>query len=175
MGYNTENTKWPAAALSDEAKTQIDKFFSLLDDPSDGVGNKLADEIFTTDGSLHGGGGTANGSAGTKAPSLPHIKSNMTSKADRTSQSPSPEIRKSRENAWKLIKVRHHVIQKVYAYDSDAADVMLIGTVEMVLQNDRKVKGEFTGQIVFDGSGDRTRIKVYQDSAPLLKALRGED
>lgn len=71
MGYSTETTEWPAIAMSTEAKTLIETFFTLMDDPSDTVGNKLADEIFTHDGMLSGGLGVAVGTTGTGSDLFP--------------------------------------------------------------------------------------------------------
>ncbi|KAH7007451.1 hypothetical protein EDB80DRAFT_457706 [Ilyonectria destructans] len=149
MGYSTETTEWPAIAMSTEAKTLIETFFTLMDDPSDGVGDKLADEIFTHDGILCGGLGVASGTT---------------------------EIRKCRQNAWDLIKVRHHVVKKVYVHDKDAMDLMLIGSVEMVLENEKSISGEFTARIFFsNGINQKKRIQAYQvwsDSAPMREALQ---
>lgn len=71
MGYSIEATEWPAIAMSTETKTLIETFFTLMDDPSDGVGDKLADEIFTHDGILCGGLGVAVGTTGTTSNLFP--------------------------------------------------------------------------------------------------------
>lgn len=73
------------------------------------------------------------------------------------------EIRKCRQNAWDLIKVRHHVVKKVYVHDKDAMDIMLIGSAEMVLENEKRISGEFTARIFFaNGIDQKKRIQAYQ-------------
>ena len=64
MGYSTESTEWPNFGVASATKDLIDYFFSLLDDPNENVGDKLADEIFTADGSIVAIGLTASGTAG---------------------------------------------------------------------------------------------------------------
>jgi hypothetical protein len=64
MGYNIGQAVWPTFSISDQTKALIDKFFRLMDDGSTGVGDKLADEVFTFDGSLSGATGTATGTSG---------------------------------------------------------------------------------------------------------------
>lgn len=66
MGYNTESAEWPTAVEVPQAiKDLIDRFYNLLDDDRPGVGETLADEIFTPDGVAYFGGKPSTGSAGT--------------------------------------------------------------------------------------------------------------
>lgn len=159
MGYSIEATEWPAIAMSTEAKTLIETFFTLMDDTSDGVGDKLADEIFTHDGILCGGLGAAVGTTGTTS-DCPIFTDAC---ADHLNYFVASEIRKCRQNAWDLIKVRHHVVKKVYVHDKEAMDLMLIGNVEMVLKNEKSISGEFTARILFsNGIDQKKRIQTYQ-------------
>lgn len=64
MGYNTDETAWPAVSIPNTIKSLIDTFFSILDDSSDSAGPRLADEIFTSDGVLNGPAGSATGHTG---------------------------------------------------------------------------------------------------------------
>ncbi|KAH7385830.1 hypothetical protein BKA66DRAFT_569663 [Pyrenochaeta sp. MPI-SDFR-AT-0127] len=124
MAHATAQTKWPAFSTSVEAKALIEKFFSLMDDPNEGVGDKLADELFTSDGILRAAAGAATGSS---------------------------EIRKSREHAWNVIKKRRHSVQTVYSHDAECSDLMVIGVVEMDLTNGISVDASFTARFLFAG------------------------
>jgi hypothetical protein len=66
MAYSTEQTIWPASAINTETKALIARFFSLMDNPGEEVGDVLADEIFTSNGTLAAAAGTAAGSSGMK-------------------------------------------------------------------------------------------------------------
>ena len=51
MGYCTASTEWPSGvSVPAPVKQLVDTFFSLVDDKSSEVGNKLADEVFAVDG-----------------------------------------------------------------------------------------------------------------------------
>ncbi|KAF2491272.1 hypothetical protein BU16DRAFT_564979 [Lophium mytilinum] len=152
MGYNTENTEWPTATPVPEVqKTIIDTLFNLLDDKSAGVGDKLADEIFTSDGILHGGAGTAKG---------------------------TDAIRHARDNAWKIIHTRRHKVLRVYVHDAEAKDLLIVGHVTMGFPNGKENAGEFTARILFvapETEGGKPKIKdynVWADTAPLSKAIQ---
>ncbi|OAL46314.1 hypothetical protein IQ07DRAFT_647307 [Pyrenochaeta sp. DS3sAY3a] len=148
MGYNTATTEWPNGKDLEDFKPLIDKFFSLLDDKGDAVGDQLADDIFTSDGELAAPAGKASGSA---------------------------EIRTCRKNAWNLVVQRKHSVRRVYRHN-DETDLMLIGDVSMVLANGAKLDGDFAARIVLArvATGE-ARIKLYQvwaDSAPVQAALK---
>jgi hypothetical protein len=65
MGYQCENTVWPTSKeLDEKTKKVVERFFTLMDDKSPDVGDQLADELFTADGSMHGGLGKAVGTDG---------------------------------------------------------------------------------------------------------------
>lgn len=52
MGYNTELTEWPSTKVPEPVMLQVDKLFAVLDSKASEAGDKLADEVFTTDGIL---------------------------------------------------------------------------------------------------------------------------
>lgn len=65
MGYNTQATEWPSCGIVPDAKKHaIDALFSLLDDDNENVGNRLADEVFSSDAVLMSSAGIAQGSEG---------------------------------------------------------------------------------------------------------------
>lgn len=66
MVYTTEGTVWPTVSIPNDSKALIGRFFQLMDDSSQGIGDILADEIFTSTGSLTAAAGTATGSSGAK-------------------------------------------------------------------------------------------------------------
>lgn len=142
MGYNTAQTSWPTIAVSDESKALIDRFFSLMDDANDGVGDKLADEIFTSDSTFITAAGIVTGCSGKNQKNEPPSNPPCTHHCDHV------EIRKCREHAWNVIKKRRHSVQRVYTHDSQCSDLMLIGNVEMDLIDGRSVAMEFTARIV---------------------------
>jgi hypothetical protein len=73
------------------------------------------------------------------------------------------EIRKSRENAWTVIKSRRHEVLKVYVDDSKGSDLLLIGKVDMKLGNGKGVSGEFIARIVVSGATtSQPKMKLYQ-------------
>ncbi|KAH7081439.1 hypothetical protein BKA63DRAFT_208420 [Paraphoma chrysanthemicola] len=148
MVYTTEGTVWPAIAISNDSKALIGRFFQLMDDSSQGIGDILADEIFTSNGSLSAAAGTATGSS---------------------------EIRRCRDNAWNVIQKRRHVVQRVYTQAPDGSDIMIIGSADMSLVDGRTVTMEFTGRFIIENDAvPGPKLQSYQvwvDSAPLAKAL----
>jgi len=147
MGYNTASAEWPLTPIPTETKALMDKFFNLMDDDIKSVGDKLADEIFFRNGTMIAPGGTAKG---------------------------SEEIRKSRVDAWKVVKKRRHEVVRVYSRDAEGKDVLLIGTAEMGLANGKEIKGDFTARMVFADDNGTEKLKLYQvwaDSGALHKAL----
>ena len=64
MGYPTDSTMWPSAQPSVDIKQLLDKFFGLVDNKADNAGEKLATEIFTSNGKFYATSGNFQGSAG---------------------------------------------------------------------------------------------------------------
>jgi hypothetical protein len=54
MGYNTALVEWPSVQISDPVKQHLDKFFSIMDLNAPEAGDRLADEVFASDGVLVG-------------------------------------------------------------------------------------------------------------------------
>ncbi|TPX12527.1 uncharacterized protein E0L32_000704 [Thyridium curvatum] len=149
MGYNTQDTVWPEHPVPDAVKVLIDRFFNLLDSHDSNVGNILADEIFASDAEAHFGNAAFTG---------------------------SDEIRKSRDNAWKLFNTRKHTVLRVFSANKEANDLLFIAWVAMDLKNGEHVAGEFIGRLRFDNArSSNPKIKQYNhwaDSAPLVKAMQ---
>lgn len=75
----------------------------------------------------------------------------------------TPEIRASRDHAWKAIATRRHQVLRVYVADSDASDLLFIASVTMGLRNGKRVEGEFAGRLVISGTGGpNPRLSLYQ-------------
>lgn len=54
MSYTLASTKWPSFPISEATKQLVGSLFSTLDDTSNGAGDRLADEIFATEGVFEG-------------------------------------------------------------------------------------------------------------------------
>ncbi|EXJ61495.1 uncharacterized protein A1O5_11811 [Cladophialophora psammophila CBS 110553] len=150
MGYNTENTEWPTFEINSTVKELIDRFFWQLDQKDQDSGHILADKVFATTGKAEFGGHVFIG---------------------------PDELRKSRDNAWKVVTKRRHEILKVFAADLDGSDLLFIGHVAIDLNNGKIVAGEFAGRLrIENATSSQPRLLLYQswaDSAPFVKALQG--
>jgi hypothetical protein len=62
---NITKAVWPTHGVPEPVKALISLLLQLLDDPSDDAGPRLADEVFTKDGTLGAAHKSAKGSAGT--------------------------------------------------------------------------------------------------------------
>ena len=58
-------------------------------------------------------------------------------------------LRKSRENAWTVIKKRKHDIISVYAHDKEGLDLVIHGEA-MNLVNGTELKGQFLSKLQLD-------------------------
>jgi hypothetical protein len=156
MGYNTEQTEWPTFEINTAVKHLIDRFFWHLDQQDPSVGNVLADEIFGKTGEAEFGGHTFTGTEGKSTPSF-----SLSSLCRRLNL--VPEIRRSRDNAWKLITKRRHKVLKVFAADLDGSDLLFIGHVAMDLHNGKSVAGEFTGRLrIENATSSEPKLLLYQ-------------
>ncbi|KAK5239099.1 hypothetical protein LTR40_014858, partial [Exophiala xenobiotica] len=81
----------------------------------------MASDVFTKDAKVVAGTGESNG---------------------------SEAISRSRDNAWKLITKRHHVIQQVFVNDKEGSDLMVLGRVEMEFRNGKSLEQDFTARVV---------------------------
>jgi hypothetical protein len=59
-----EHTEWPSFKINDAIKNLISEFFLLLDNEDTNVGDKLADDIFASNGQAKFGGHTFVGKDG---------------------------------------------------------------------------------------------------------------
>ncbi|KEF55976.1 uncharacterized protein A1O9_07556 [Exophiala aquamarina CBS 119918] len=65
MGYVTEKTTWPTAVQVDQSvKSLIDLFYSLADDKASTSGPRIAEEVFTKDGTMMAAAGASKGTEG---------------------------------------------------------------------------------------------------------------
>lgn len=152
MVYNTENTDWPEFFINAGSKDLISRFFLLLDTESPEVGDKLADEIFAPNARAEFGGKFFTGKEGNdfSVKTIPIIN-------------PFTEIRKSRDNAWKVISKRRHKVVKVFTANAQGDDLLVIGHVEMGFRNGNSLEGEFSGRITIEGpTSDTPKLLLYQ-------------
>jgi hypothetical protein len=63
-----------------------------------------------------------------------------------------PEIRQSRLNAWKVVKERTHKLIRVYVFDADANDLLVIGSAVQGFANENTVAGEWVARICLERS-----------------------
>lgn len=71
-----------------------------------------------------------------------------------------PEIRNSRQHAWKVIKTRLHKLTRVYVFDSDATDLLVIGTAVQGLANGKSVSGEWVARICLEQTSPAGSLKI---------------
>lgn len=66
MSEALKNTSWPSTAISADARSLIDQFFTLVDDKSEYAGTELATKVFTENGTMITAAGTFKSSTGKK-------------------------------------------------------------------------------------------------------------
>lgn len=82
------------------------------------------------------------------------------------------EIRNSRTKAWDVIKTRSHKLMRVYAFDSDANDLLAIGSAVQGLANGKSISGEWVARIRFEeeqAAGGKLKIELHQVWAVCLR------
>ncbi|KIX02782.1 uncharacterized protein Z518_08724 [Rhinocladiella mackenziei CBS 650.93] len=134
-----ESTVWPSTPIASEIKDLIAHFFRLVDLKDGSVGQTLAEEVFTSDATLIGGGGTFSG---------------------------KDEIKTCRANAWNAVIFRHHAVDKVFVSGSDGKDIVVTGKMKSKTKDspERMTVTEFAARIVIDANtaADGPRMKSYQ-------------
>jgi hypothetical protein len=70
-----KNTSWPSTAVSADARSLISQFFALVDENSKSAGTKLAEEIFTENGTMIAATGEFTGSTGKQIHTLLYVAS----------------------------------------------------------------------------------------------------
>ncbi|KAK5199670.1 hypothetical protein LTR92_000211 [Exophiala xenobiotica] len=122
MSYVIQDTIWPGSVnLDGGVKDLLALFYELADNTGPGAGPRMASDVFTKDAKVVAGTGESNG---------------------------SEAISRSRDNAWKLITKRHHVIQQVFVNDKEGSDLMVLGRVEMEFRNGKSLEQDFTARVV---------------------------
>ncbi|KAK4937362.1 hypothetical protein LTR10_021971 [Elasticomyces elasticus] len=145
MGYNTALAEWPSIQIPHPVKEQVDKFFSIMDTKAPEAGDRLAEEIFASDGVMDG----HHRAEGTEA------------------------LRRCRDNAWKVIQSRRHELLKVYTDSKTAEDLLVLGQVTAGYHSGEKKRGEFTARIRLVDTQTRhpkiTLYKVWMDASAMVK------
>jgi hypothetical protein len=170
MNYHLASTEWPSYTIRKETKQLIANLFSALDDTGSRAGDRLADEVFATDGVFEG----THGARGTEGiyysfRKIPCIRTSRTTTYRCHEELPEAninydvELRRCRDNAWKVIRKRRHEIQKIYVANAEAADLLLLGRVGAELNSGKTITSEFAARLVIDNA-DITlpKVKLYQ-------------
>ncbi|KAE9380923.1 hypothetical protein N431DRAFT_323871 [Stipitochalara longipes BDJ] len=136
-----------------ENRALVLKLFTILDDSSDDSGQRLADEVFTSDGRIKNGMHAFSGKA---------------------------EIACSRKKAWDAWSTRKHSVLRVYSRSPEAMDdILFLGTLAATFPNGKSATGEFCARIIFGLSDiQETRIKsfeVWADATPFVTAMTMKD
>ncbi|OCK78476.1 hypothetical protein K432DRAFT_332005 [Lepidopterella palustris CBS 459.81] len=145
----TDKTEWPEKPLASNIKPFIDTFFDILDNNTEDAGERLAKEIFATDGYF---GTASKGYTG------------------------SEEIAGCCGDRWAMVKNRAHYIDKVYTCNEEGSDLLMIGHSSQDLKiADIHYEGELIARMILEKVGTpNMRIKyfrVWGDSGPLMKLL----
>ncbi|CZR70034.1 uncharacterized protein PAC_19935 [Phialocephala subalpina] len=153
-----ESAIWPQG-MPPENITLVLKLFTILDDSSDDSGQRLADEIFISDGRIKNGMHTFSGKA---------------------AEHGVLEIAGSRKKAWDAWSTRKHSILRVYSRSQEATDdILFLGTLAATFPNGKSATGEFCARIIFGLSDTQeTRIKwfeVWADATPFVTAMNMKD
>ncbi|KAN0105021.1 hypothetical protein V8E51_010766 [Hyaloscypha variabilis] len=142
-----ESAIWPQG-MPPEKSALLLKLFTILDDSSDDSGQRLADQVFTSDGRIKNGTHVFSGTV---------------------------EIAGSRKRAWDAWSTRKHSVLRVYSRSQEAADdILFLGSLAATFPNGRSATGEFCARIIFGFSeAQETRIKsfeVWADATPFVTA-----
>lgn len=165
MGHSTEHTIWPYISPAKETKDLLDSLLSSMDSDETSVGDTLADNIFAPNGVIKSAHGIFEGSKGkslhrtiTGSARRHIIRCGRDSRCWYTA-----EIRRCRDQAWNLVTHRRHEVKRVYVHDSQVFDLLLIGSLEMLLKNGKHIRSEFTGRVLFTEIETKSlRILLYQ-------------
>lgn len=72
-------------------------------------------------------------------------------------------IRASRKNAWNVVKTRRHKLNRAYVFDSDATDILVMGTLLQGLANGQSLSSEWVARICFQQMpGESLKIRSHQ-------------
>ena len=143
---------WPSGAPQG-VRDVVTLFFSLADDRREGVGERLAKEVFTSDGVFAGTVGKFQGSAGEEsmrlAPTPTLTQTNI-------------ELARCRDNAWTKVATRHHEIQRVYVNDAQGLEIIVIGTMTASTHEGTKSNHGFMARAVLSDIKSQPKISMYR-------------
>lgn len=149
MIRSTENTSWPEN-ISLPVRELVDKFFALLRTNEPGVGDILAERVFSS---------TA--------------RARFASKWFEGTEA----LRTCREHAWVDTEGRHDTVFTVYVNDKEGSDLLLLCETYLKLRNGKEVTTDFIAAMQIDGAETAApRLRTYWtlwDSVPLRNALQG--
>ena len=168
----TINTVWPASPieLHPNLKALISRFFEISDSIDPVSGKWFADEVFTADGVMKMGARLSySGSEGWCS----HILSYPSLVSQLTSEFSLLEIAASRKMMHPVIQSREHTISHVFAANSPATDVMVLGSVVIQLKDGSEVTGEFNSRLVLADDGKRLKLAhSWADPTAMLEAFK---
>jgi hypothetical protein len=166
---------WPSApvVVTDQVKHIITRFFDISDSTDPTSGRLFAEELFIQDGFFkthktcvfkgHDGSSPVfySRSRSYKCPNnySIHIQiSNLWS-----NQAPT-EIASSREHNNPIITYRKHHFNQIYAANSPATDLVVLGNFEIGLKDGNSVYLEFTARLVIaEGEQKLRSVEVWTD------------
>ncbi|KAK3691959.1 hypothetical protein LTR37_018319 [Vermiconidia calcicola] len=137
------------ASVSDDGQVRseivkfFEKFYEISDDPN---GHEKYGSFFTKDGKLIMGPNETNG---------------------------REDIVKARPGMWEKVAKRSHKPIQIYAFGAGSDDVMLHGTVDYVLKDDRKTSTSWGAKAHFTKEDGELRMDFYQvylDTAAMSRA-----
>jgi len=143
-------TIWPEGAVPPAVKTWLETLYTLVDSKDPSAPKRVA-ALYTEDAVVYGMAGKSIGTA---------------------------EIVQAREKSWDIMESRKHSILRVYTSTADFSDLLLVGSLTAKFKNGKEATDEFIVRLVFKGdTSTDPKASLYQiwaDSAPWLKAIRGE-
>ncbi|KAJ3039399.1 hypothetical protein HDV00_012275 [Rhizophlyctis rosea] len=145
----TTNTIWPSPPieLHPNLKHLITRFFEISDITDPESGTLFTEEIFTNDGVLKMGSWLV--------------------------YSGKEEIAASRKTMSPVIQSRQHEVVQVFASNSPATDVLVLGSLTIQLNDGSEVKTEFNARMVLDESGKRVKlVVVWSDPTLMIEAFK---
>lgn len=90
----------------------------------------------------------------------------------------NPEIYKTRVGMWEKVAKRSHKPIQIFSFGSGSDEVMLHGTVEYVLKDDKKASSSWGAKAHFSKEDGELKMDLYQVflvSRPCLVAARCVD
>ena len=159
LGFET--TVWPLTRISDEAKSLLSRFLSLLDLKDPEAGKLMVKEIFAPDATLVASNGTFKGAEGTLFQETPSL---VASNRLPHSVLMCTELAVCRKTAWDVIAFRQHKVERAYLGDVEGKEIILTGKMDGILKNDldTTMATEFAVRIVLeDDVGGRLKLKLW--------------